>query len=307
MGIVVAASASVRQRIQTLGRLLRKTHLNDGSEKSAKLFVLYSRDTVDELIYEKADWEHFVGADRNEYYQWDPLESSPPTLLVGPPRRPPLSEDEVVLESLNPGDEYPGDLDLGASYSLDTQGNIRDEQGSPVAPNPELRDLLIHARRRAGRFRITPNRLIVFALEKEASGGWRGTYLGHLKAPPAPALQDFLTAPELTGVFADPYPLAKAYGETFYVLQRDRRLIARKNGKQISFVLPLEEIIDPEKRAATARIQGALRDAASKGHRISRIIVTPRGEVVYVFNNQAYFLGPAPEGASGFKFEQGSI
>src|SRR5690606_35895898 len=71
LGIVVAASASVRQRVQTLGRLLRKSRTLDGSEKNAVLYVLYAADTVDELIYEKADWEQFVGAERNYYFRWE--------------------------------------------------------------------------------------------------------------------------------------------------------------------------------------------------------------------------------------------
>jgi len=32
--------------------------------------------------------------------------------------------------------------------------------------------------------------------------------------------------------------------------------------------------------------------------------VTPDGEVVYVFGNQAYLLGKAPEGANGFQLEE---
>ena len=42
------------------------------------------------------------------------------------------------------GDEYPGDLSQGTSYSLDTQGNVLDETGIPIQPNQELHDLLVH-------------------------------------------------------------------------------------------------------------------------------------------------------------------
>jgi hypothetical protein len=63
-------------------------------------------------------------------------------------------------------------------------------------------------------------------------------------------------------------------------------------------------ISDPAKRSATADIQKALMDARRKGHQISRITVTPGGEVVYIHANQAYFLGSAPEGAKGFQFEE---
>ena len=305
IGIVVAASASVRQRIQTLGRLLRKNRLTDGSEKTAKLFVLYTRDTVDEFIYEKADWEGFIGAERNEYYRWDPLSGLAPIPRGGPPRRPPISEDEVTTLALRPGDEYPGDLNQGALYSLDTQGNIRDEDGIPIELNQELRDLLVRGRRRAGRFRITPQRFLVFVLEKGPLGAWRGLYLGQLTSAPKSSRGNDIGTPEFEATLGgDLYPLAKARGETFHVLLRDRRLIARKERGQIRFVLPLDQISDPQKRAATEQIQRALHDAHNKGHRISRITVTPDGEVVYVFGNQAYLLGRAPEGAKGFELEE---
>src|SRR6185312_6674115 len=78
LGIIVAASASVRQRVQTLGRLLRRNRTQDGSEKQATLYVLYAAGTVDELIYEKADWEQFVGADRNDYFLWRSVNNSEP-------------------------------------------------------------------------------------------------------------------------------------------------------------------------------------------------------------------------------------
>jgi len=305
IGIVVAASASVRQRIQTLGRLLRRNRLNDGSEKTAKLFVLYTRDTVDEFIYEKADWEHFVGAERNEYYLWDVLSGLLPIETGEPPRRPPLSEDDVAAARLHPGDDYPGDLGQGMSYSLDTQGNIRDENGVPIEPNPELRGLLSHGRRRAGRFRVTSRKFLVFALEKDGLGGWRGLYLGQLSSTPKSSSDENVVASGLQPMRpGDLYPLSKARGQTFHVLQRDRRLIARKERGQIRFVLPLDQISDPQKRAATERIQLALYDAYGRGHRINRITVTPSGEVVYVFGNQAYLLGQAPEGPKGFQLEE---
>jgi superfamily II DNA or RNA helicase len=305
IGIVVAASASVRQRIQTLGRLLRKNLLNDGNEKSSKLFVLYARNTVDEFIYEKTNWDLFIGAERNEYYIWDPLSGSPPTQTSDPPRRPRPSEEDLSTTELHPGDEYLGDLNQGVTYSYDTQGNIRDQNGDPIQSHPELRDLLLRVRRRAGRFRITPKRLYVFALEKDPSAAWRGVYLGQLTAPPVGIPANDTSEPDsaLTTV-GQLYPLAKARGETFHVLQRDRRLIARKDGRVVRFVAPLEQISDLKKRAATANIQQALNEVYMKGHRITKITVTPNGEVVYVFGNRAYFLGHAPEGARGFQLEE---
>ncbi|HEX6510010.1 MAG TPA: DEAD/DEAH box helicase, partial [Chloroflexota bacterium] len=108
LGIVVAASASVRQRVQTLGRLLRRNRTTEGSEKQASLYVLYAAGTVDELIYEKADWEHFLGTDRNEYLLWPKVGDSEPVPRSGPPRRPALDETAVDLQALQPGGPYPG-------------------------------------------------------------------------------------------------------------------------------------------------------------------------------------------------------
>src|SRR5262249_51105782 len=72
VGIIVASSSSVRQRIQTLGRILRKSRDRQGGAKEAVLHVLYMAGTVDELIYEKTDWDDVIGAERNTYYQYDP-------------------------------------------------------------------------------------------------------------------------------------------------------------------------------------------------------------------------------------------
>lgn len=78
VGIVVASSASVRQRIQTIGRVLRK----DEADKQAVVYVLYMHKTTDEAVYRRADWEEVVGADRNRYFFWDlqhlPVETNDP-------------------------------------------------------------------------------------------------------------------------------------------------------------------------------------------------------------------------------------
>src|SRR5581483_9522781 len=47
LGIIVASSGSVRQRIQSLGRMLRRK----AGTRTARIIVLYIRDTEDEAIY----------------------------------------------------------------------------------------------------------------------------------------------------------------------------------------------------------------------------------------------------------------
>src|SRR5262249_22125511 len=101
-----------------------------------------------------------------------------------------------------------------------------------------------------------------------------------------------------------PYPLSRVTGTTFSVLQRDPRLIATKTRSGVRFVKPLEEIDDASKREALSNIQSFLKSAYSRGQRISKITVTPEGHVVYVYKNQAVFVGQAPEQGHGFSIEQ---
>jgi superfamily II DNA or RNA helicase len=305
LGIIVAASSSVRQRVQTLGRLLRRAHHEDGSEKEACLYVLYADQTVDDLIYEKADWREFVGADRNDYFLWPAVDTSEPVSKQGPPRTPKASESSIEVTSLEPGAFYPGNLDEGRSYSLDTQGNVSDENGLLIKPSPELQTILKNSRKKGGRFRVTPANQFVIELHKTAEG-WQGVFLGRLTKPlelvELGSVENVLPAGYVPG---DRYPLNRVTGKTFSVLQRDRRLIATKGRDGIRFVMDERSMGDSGKQDALTQIQSFLARAYSGGHRISKITVTGEGHVVYVYNNEAYFVGYAPEGPTGFTFEDG--
>lgn len=302
LGIIVAASSSVRQRVQTLGRLLRRSLAHDGSEKQATLFVLYAAGTVDELIYEKADWEDFVGAERNSYFLWPNVEQTVPVEVPSPPRRPPLGELSVEARSLCAGDTYPGNTDEGREYTRDSQGTIRTGDGLLIEPHEELTKILKQSRKAAGRFRITPIKRYVIELEKTLDG-WRGVYLGALSSPIRDVKPEESETANQNWRPGDAYPLARVSGKTFSVLQRDPRLIARKERGQVRFVMPRDHVSDPEKQRTLLQIQAFLSRAYQQGHRISKITVTKEGHVVYVFDNQAVFVGLAPEGADGFVFE----
>lgn len=302
LGIVVAASSSVRQRVQTLGRLLRKSRNQDGVEKHAILHVLYASKTVDELIYEKADWEHFVGAERNQYFLWTDVDQTPPQSVGKAPRSPAPDETQVDEAALLPRETYPGNIDQGLAFTRDTQGTICTEERSFIEPHPELLAVLKNSRKGAGRFRITPLRRFVIELDK-TDDGWRGVYLGRLSSPVTVAQFSIEELGKGDWKPGDTYPLACVTGKTFSVLQRDQRLIALKTKGQVRFVPPLIEVSNPTSRDLLSRIQSFLRSVFAKGHRISKITVTKEGHVVYVWENQAYFVGPAPEGPEGFVFE----
>jgi hypothetical protein len=210
----------------------------------------------------------------------------------------------VEANKLILGGPYPGDSDQGQIFSLDTQGTIRDENGNLTKPHEQLRDILTNLRRAGGRFRITPRNRFVTRLEKTPDG-WHAVYLGRLDKPLEIAedgtvngtLTDQLTA-------GAAFPLGRVKGKVFSVLQRDKRLIARKLHGRTQFVLPAEKLAEKQKQDALRQIQQVLAGVYARGHRISKITVTNDGHVVYVFDNQAYFVGHAPEGAEGFVFEE---
>src|SRR6185295_8835587 len=81
------------------------------------------------------------------------------------------------------------------------------------------------------------------------------------------------------------------------------RLISMKSRNGIQFMVDAESIHDPQKKSALKQIQSQLASAYASGHRISKVTVTQLGHVVYVFNNEAFFAGYAPEGAEGFIFQ----
>ncbi len=302
LGIIIAATSSVRQRVQTLGRLLRKSPAADGTEKHAVLHVLYASKTVDEVIYEKADWEHFVGAERNQYFLWPDVEATAPHPVAKAPRSPALDETAIDEATLQPRETYPGNIDQGLALTRDSQGTIRTDDGFLIEPHRELQAVLKNSLKTAGRFRVTPTRSFVVELEK-TEAGWRGVYLGQLSCPVQVVEVLGGQLPERDWQPGDAYPLTRAMGKTFSVLQRDPRLIALKLRGNVRFVPPLHEVTDEQRRKALSRIQAFLRNVQIKGHKISKVAVTGEGHVVYVWQNQAYFVGHAPEGSEGFTLE----
>lgn len=302
LGIIVAASSSVRQRVQTLGRLLRKSSAGDGAEKHAKLHVLYASKTVDELIYEKADWEHFVGAERNQYFLWNDVDQTLPQPAAKAPRSPAPDETMVDESALQPRETYPGNIDQGLAFTRDTQGTISTEEGTFIEPHPELLAVLKNSRKVAGRFRVTPSRRFVLELDK-TDAGWRGVYLGRLNSSVSVVQPSTDDVPARDWKPGDAYPLRRAVGKTVSVLQRDQRLLALKHKGQVRFVPPLSEMADITKRDQLSHVQSFLLTAFRQGHRVNKVTVTEEGHVVYLWENQAYFIGPAPEGPAGFVFE----
>lgn len=189
LGIIAASSGSVRQRIQSLGRMLRRKE----GEGGAIIFVLYIRDTEDESIYQKADWESVVGAQRNRYFQWNPVtaESNAPMSLQelqdafveqgGAPRKylPPCAEIEST--DLEIGKPYPAQP-IGIEMKVDQAGNLRLEDETLVpAPKSVIASICeANPYRRAVR---TPCGHLIVRSGEGPSHDALWTYLGEIGLP----------------------------------------------------------------------------------------------------------------------------
>lgn len=172
VGIIVASNTSVRQRIQTIGRLLRKAKVR-GMEKKAIFYVLYITGTTDEYIYEKTDWNEIIGAKHNRYFEWNLKNGAKE--VDGPPRTPKLHEDSIYETSLQEGSLYPGEYE-GIEYSCDSSGNIFDSNENAAINPQDIPDKIFKIRGEYGRFKITPLKKYVLVLKKE-SNHWKTYYV----------------------------------------------------------------------------------------------------------------------------------
>ena len=172
VGISVASSSSVRQRIQTLGRVLRRRF--DGEEKQAEMHVLYVHDTVDESIYGKEDWSDLTGPDSNRYWLWPTDPEAPPIPQEEPPQKPKPTEE---AEWKRFGECVPADPAIwlgeipGSEFSVDTRGNVTTSSGAAVENPQGVTEMVRRVRGRpGGRFRITPNFNLVIVFGEAGKG-----------------------------------------------------------------------------------------------------------------------------------------
>lgn len=188
IGIIAAASSSVRQRVQTIGRLLRRP--KDGGDKRAVIHTLYMAATVDEVIYEKTDWSSITGAERDLYFRWMPPEPETPAderglpaflpeKQEGPPRLPKPPETEIDWSQLAPGDLYPGKFE-GTEYRCDQQGNVLDVAGRVVTNPQDVPDRVAVACGKAVRFKVTPVRRAILCWDRQSRSV---RFAGFLDAP----------------------------------------------------------------------------------------------------------------------------
>jgi len=294
IGIIVASNTSVRQRIQTLGRVLRKGKSGD-KEKNAAVYVLYMENTTDEFIYERTDWNKIIGAERNRYFYWD-LENEP-VERDGPPREPKTREVDISEDLLVEGAEYPGDYE-GIQYSSDSEGNVYDVQNRP-AVNPQGIPSQIKAiKKEYGRFKVTPNKKYVLILKHDQEG-WKTIYITKLK-------EEFKFEEEGGSEYLDiDFQLGDKFPRDLIDESKDILLIKQKGGGNV--------IARKHKRGelfarlgdnANSKVKGKnaslllekIKLLRERGVHTSKVIMTSKGHLVYLDQGHYYYITTIPEG-----------
>ncbi len=309
VGIVVASSSSKRQRIQTLGRILRKGQ--GASAKSSILHILYMGGTTDEQIYSKLDFSEMAGAARNFYFRWEPIEGKLPSAQEGPPRKPLPGEDQIDLSKLAVGDAYAGSFD-GTEYTCDTAGNVRDSNNR-YASNPQnVHQVLKQVIGSAGRFRITPLKKAILVRRPQGTE-WVTLYCGILAQPfewlpPSSALamchaSAFVQREMLSDSDPDAQNKKAPRVQTFNIkTKQGSYVIARKSVSGEDFARGRDRAFDPEKGSdADATIQ-AIREYELAHHvQIRKIQLNELNEVIFVHAGTPHIITKL---TVGFEFRQ---
>jgi hypothetical protein len=304
VGIIVASTIAVRQRIQTLGRLLRKHRGPAGEEKTSLIHVLYAKDTIDELIYEKVDWQEITGADANEFYVWD-VEHDP-IPQSGPPRHP-LPRDYQVDESmLEPGVVYPGRYE-GSEYTCDAMGNVYDSNGHPVAAPKGLVERIREVKGRYGRFRITKARRHVLVRVPGTSDDFVTLYVTTLESELQSGLSESMTSktglsPEAwarTAKPGDEYPFGDSNWEDAEPLEFGSKrggVIEKRvhNGKVFAHVGGRAK--DPRRGADAIRLLESWRELRKTYPALKRFLINRHGHAIFREGGRWRFLAALEAG-----------
>jgi superfamily II DNA or RNA helicase len=302
IGVSVASTSSVRQRIQSLGRVLRRQFDPAGPAKHAEMHLLYVAETVDEVIYTKQDWSDLTGHGANHYWRW-PIEADrPPEQADGPPASPrPTEEQEWErLGHRPPAQPLPWlGVIMGQEYSVDTLGTVTNSFGATIT-NPQNVAAMVEVvrGRPGGRFRVTPAHRLVLVWG-EGTEGPQPFVAGQLAEPFQAAADDDGVGGD--GAF-DPSSLdpgsryaapANKEGGTYKLRQKQGGVIERRAPDgALEFAL-LDGTARPQLEANARRVLDAWRELFDRGITFH---VNGHGHAWYTEAGQRRFLATVPGG-----------
>lgn len=295
VGIIVASSGSVRQRIQSLGRLLRRHRGPSGEEKTSCIHVLYAADSVEENIYSKVDWYEATGVDSNKFYLWD-LETEPRS-QDGPPRTPLPSEEQIASDSLQPGSRYPGQYE-GAELTCDSQRNITNAEGQYAVETADVAEAILKIKGSGGKFRVTPKRRFVL-VRIPTQEEWETLYVTQLAKPlrfdvPTRRAGSSEEAVKWTSTAksGDFYPFAgiPVTDDALRFKQKLGGVISKKVHGGELFARNGDKAEDPCKGAEAVRLLTAIKELQRVGKRVNRIEINEARHVLYREGGQLRFI-----------------
>ncbi len=298
VGVSVAASSSVRQRVQSLGRVLRRRFDQASAPKSAEMHLIFVSGTVDELIYAKEDWGDITGESVNHYWKW----SSDPDLeaerLDGPPATPKPTEqaewERFGRQAPTEPTAWLGSF-IGQEYSVDTMGNVTNRSGATIV-NPQDAGTMVKAvrGRPGGRFRVTPEYHLVLATRGEGDGAV--FVVGQLREPfeaqaPEPAASGPVDVASLSP--GDPYPgpATKELG-SFRTRAKSGGVIERRVQGGAEFALTGPDVLD-ERSANAERLLTSWQRVLDRGITFH---VNALGHAWYTEGGVKRFLAEVPGG-----------
>lgn len=162
VGIIRVSSSSLRQRIQTLGRVLRT---GDDATKRSKLYVLYAKDTVDENLFKEYDWDEQLASAEINHLEWQTTADDPLHGEIHATTEPlPTGDDawekpEIPdVDDLERGDPYPGPR-RGFEFSVDSDGRPfrKDGDRRKFITDDEVREVASFVRGLKGGGTVTIN------------------------------------------------------------------------------------------------------------------------------------------------------
>jgi hypothetical protein len=265
-----------------------------GAEKEATMHLIYVRDSVDDLIYGKADWSDLTGEGANRYWNW-PVGATTPQQVPDPPRTPKPTEEQAWRLLGEPTEglpvQWPG-LVVGQEYSVSTTGVVHNAFDRLIVNPQGIAEMVASVRGRpGGRFTVTPalRLVLVWSAEEEAT-----PYLaGRLEEPfrVADEVEDS-TDLEISDLRpGDAYlgPSDKR-GGTFKLSQRGGGNVERvvKGGREIA-----RAGSDSAEQRNTRAVLAAW-ESINRG--VSKFFVNSVGHAWYESDGQRKFLASVPEG-----------
>jgi superfamily II DNA or RNA helicase len=296
VGIIVASSGSVRQRIQSLGRVLRRHRSKSGEEKTSCIYVLYAQDSSEEHIYGKVNWDETTGVEQNCYFLWNVKDQ--PIQQEGPPKTPLPSEMQIDLSSLESGCVYPGQYE-GMELSCDNQRNVRNSDDQYAVDTRELAEAVIEAKGGAGKFKVTPKQRFVL-VRVAVKDDWETRFVMQLENPLrfeyATATPDAsrldLSEWVKTAKLGDEYPFADL------PIADDGVRFKRKSGGVLSRKVKGGEVYargrtrakDAEKGADADKLVDLVRELHHAGKAISKIELNEARHALYREAGKVFFI-----------------